>query len=145
MRKQILTSLVFTCVLGLSSVAFALPPAILKTLLRPRLPLTTMAIRYSRRCWRNLKRHRRELQWGKLQRPYYIDYQVTELEDHLRDATLGAMRTDNVNRAAAWCAWWCALATTKRTAISARAWARLKSCRPIMTIGPAPPALAGYR
>ena len=44
-----------------------------------------------------LKRSQEKLQLGQLQRPYYIDYQVTELEDHVADATLGALRTDNVN------------------------------------------------
>jgi TldD protein len=44
-----------------------------------------------------LKRSQEKLQLGQLQRPYYIDYQVTELEDHVTDATLGALRTDNLN------------------------------------------------
>jgi hypothetical protein len=44
-----------------------------------------------------LKRSQEKLQLGQLQRPYYIDYQMTELEDHIADATLGALRTDTVN------------------------------------------------
>ncbi len=45
-----------------------------------------------------LKRSQEKLQLGQLQRPYYIDYQVTELQDSTADATLGALRTDQVNR-----------------------------------------------
>jgi TldD protein len=37
------------------------------------------------------------LQLGQLQRPYYIDYQVTEIQDNIADATLGALRTDQIN------------------------------------------------
>lgn len=44
-----------------------------------------------------LKRSQEKLQLGELQRPYYIDYQVTELQDSTADATLGALRTDQVN------------------------------------------------
>src|SRR5579864_6301978 len=44
-----------------------------------------------------LKRSQEKLQLGQLQRPYYIDYQVTELQDNIADATLGALRTDQVN------------------------------------------------
>src|ERR1051326_5081044 len=44
-----------------------------------------------------LKRSQEKLQLGQLQRPYYIDYQVTELQDSTGDATLGALRTDTVN------------------------------------------------
>ncbi|HET9839024.1 MAG TPA: metallopeptidase TldD-related protein [Candidatus Angelobacter sp.] len=44
-----------------------------------------------------LKRSQEKLQLGQLQRPYYIDYQVTELQDRMADATLGALRTDQVN------------------------------------------------
>lgn len=44
-----------------------------------------------------LKRSQEKLQLGQLQRPYYIDYQVTELQDYLADATLGALRNDQVN------------------------------------------------
>jgi TldD protein len=44
-----------------------------------------------------LKRSQEKLQLGQLQRPYYIDYQVTELQDATADATLGALRTDQVN------------------------------------------------
>ncbi|HEX3154712.1 MAG TPA: peptidase U62, partial [Candidatus Angelobacter sp.] len=44
-----------------------------------------------------LKRSQEKLQLGQLQRPYYIDYQVTEIEDNTADATLGALRTDQVN------------------------------------------------
>src|SRR5262249_1273414 len=44
-----------------------------------------------------LKRSQEKLQLGQLQRPYYIDYQVTELQDTTADATLGALRTDQVN------------------------------------------------
>src|SRR5215470_16267067 len=44
-----------------------------------------------------LKRSQEKLQLGQLQRPYYIDYQVSELRDTTADATLGALRTDQVN------------------------------------------------
>lgn len=44
-----------------------------------------------------LKRSQESLQLGKMQRPYYIEYQVTELQDNIADATLGALRTDQVN------------------------------------------------
>ena len=44
-----------------------------------------------------LKRSQQELQLGELQRPYYIDYQVTDLQDYLADATLGALRNDTTN------------------------------------------------
>jgi predicted Zn-dependent protease len=44
-----------------------------------------------------LKRSQEKLQLGQLQRPYYIDYQVTELQDYLADATLGALRNDQTN------------------------------------------------
>ncbi len=45
-----------------------------------------------------LKRSQEKLQLGQMQRPYYIDYQVTEIQDNIADATLGALRTDQVNR-----------------------------------------------
>ncbi len=44
-----------------------------------------------------LKRSQEKLQLGQMQRPYYIDYQVTEIQDNILDATLGALRTDQVN------------------------------------------------
>lgn len=44
-----------------------------------------------------LKRSQAKLQLGRLQRPYYIDYQVTDLEDYLADATLGALRNEQTN------------------------------------------------
>ena len=44
-----------------------------------------------------LKRSQEKLQLGQLQRPYYIDYQVTEIQDNIGDATLGALSTDQVN------------------------------------------------
>jgi TldD protein len=44
-----------------------------------------------------LKRSQEKLQLGQMQRPYYIDYQVTEIQDNISDATLGALRTDQVN------------------------------------------------
>ncbi|HET7873810.1 MAG TPA: metallopeptidase TldD-related protein [Terriglobales bacterium] len=44
-----------------------------------------------------LKRSQEKLQLGQMQRPYYIDYQVTELQDYLMDATLGALRADRAN------------------------------------------------
>src|SRR5579884_4410209 len=44
-----------------------------------------------------LKRSQEKLQLGQLQRPYYIDYQVTELQDYAADATLGALRSDQTN------------------------------------------------
>jgi len=44
-----------------------------------------------------LKRSQDKLQLGQMQRPYYIDYQVTEIQDNIADATLGALRTEQVN------------------------------------------------
>ncbi len=44
-----------------------------------------------------LRRSQEKLQLGELQRPYYIDYQVTELQDYQTDAVLGAIRTDQTN------------------------------------------------
>jgi len=44
-----------------------------------------------------LRRSQEKLQLGQLQRPYYIDYQVTELQDYVADATLGALRTEQAN------------------------------------------------
>ncbi|HZU30093.1 MAG TPA: metallopeptidase TldD-related protein [Candidatus Angelobacter sp.] len=44
-----------------------------------------------------LRRSQEKLQLGQLQRPYYIDYQVTEIQDYTADATLGALRTDQRN------------------------------------------------
>lgn len=44
-----------------------------------------------------LKRSQEKLQLGELQRPYYIEYQVTDIQDYSADATLGALRSDNVN------------------------------------------------
>lgn len=41
-----------------------------------------------------LKRSQEKLQLGSLQRPYYIDYEVTELKDYIADAVLGALRGD---------------------------------------------------
>src|SRR5215831_1369560 len=44
-----------------------------------------------------LKRSQEKLQLGELQRPYYIEYQLTELQDYLADSTLGALRNDQTN------------------------------------------------
>jgi hypothetical protein len=44
-----------------------------------------------------LKRSQQNLQLGELERPYYIDYQVTELQDVQSDATLGALRSDRAD------------------------------------------------
>jgi TldD protein len=44
-----------------------------------------------------LKRSQAKLQLGQLQRPYYIDYEVTELQDYVADATLGALRNQQTN------------------------------------------------
>src|SRR5262245_32434438 len=44
-----------------------------------------------------LKRSQEKLQLGQMQRPYYIEYQVSELQDVTADATLGALRTDQTN------------------------------------------------
>jgi TldD protein len=44
-----------------------------------------------------LKRSQEKLQLGQFERPYYIDYQITELQDYLADATLGALRNDQTN------------------------------------------------
>jgi predicted Zn-dependent protease len=44
-----------------------------------------------------LKRSQEKLQLGSLQRPYYIDYQVTEYQDYSSDATLGALLEDQTS------------------------------------------------
>lgn len=44
-----------------------------------------------------LKRSQEKLQLGQLERPYYIDYQVTEIQDFQADATLGALREEQMN------------------------------------------------
>ncbi len=44
-----------------------------------------------------LKRSEQELRLGDMQRPYYIDYQVTDLQDYVADASLGALRSDTSN------------------------------------------------
>ncbi len=44
-----------------------------------------------------LRRSQEKLQLGQLQRPYYIEYQVNELQDTTADATLGALRSDQTN------------------------------------------------
>lgn len=44
-----------------------------------------------------LKRSQEKLQLGEFERPYYIDYQVTDLQDYTADATLGALRNDTTN------------------------------------------------
>src|SRR5258708_27447995 len=44
-----------------------------------------------------LRRSQEKLQLEKLQRPYYIDYQVTELRDFSSDAVLGAITNDQTN------------------------------------------------
>ncbi|HWZ42745.1 MAG TPA: metallopeptidase TldD-related protein [Candidatus Saccharimonadales bacterium] len=44
-----------------------------------------------------LKRSQEKLQLGQLQRPYYIDYQVTEYQDYSSDAILGALLEDQTS------------------------------------------------
>src|SRR5205823_4453228 len=44
-----------------------------------------------------LKRSQEKLQFGQFQRPYFIDYQVTEVQDYSSDAILGAIRADDRN------------------------------------------------
>jgi TldD protein len=44
-----------------------------------------------------LKRSQEKLQLGQMERPYYIDYQVTELQDYAADAVLGALRDEQMN------------------------------------------------
>ena len=44
-----------------------------------------------------LRRSQEKLQLGQLQRPYYIDYQVTAIQDYAAEATLGALRSDQSN------------------------------------------------
>jgi TldD protein len=41
-----------------------------------------------------LKRSQENLQLGQLQRPYYIDYEVTEVNEYVADAVLGALSSD---------------------------------------------------
>jgi TldD protein len=41
-----------------------------------------------------LRRSQDKLQLGQMQRPYYIDYQVTAIDDYSLDATLGALREE---------------------------------------------------
>ncbi len=94
MRKPILTLLLFVCAFSLCSFAFALPdedtPA-------PKIATDDHGDPVLKAMLAELKRSQEKLQLGQMQRPYYIDYQVTELQDHVVDATLGALRTDNVN------------------------------------------------
>ncbi len=94
MRKPILIFLLFVCAFSLCSFAFALPdedtPA-------PKIATDDHGDPVLKAMLAELKRSQEKLQLGQLQRPYYIDYQVTELQDHVVDATLGALRTDNVN------------------------------------------------
>lgn len=97
MRKLILTSLLLTFALGLSfsSLVFASSPS--EDRPTPKIASDDHGDPVLKAMLAELKRSQEKLQLGQLQRPYYIDYQVTELEDHTSDATLGAMRTDNVN------------------------------------------------
>lgn len=44
-----------------------------------------------------LRRSQEKLQLGQLQRPYFIDYQLTEVHDYSSDAILGAIRSDDLN------------------------------------------------
>jgi predicted Zn-dependent protease len=44
-----------------------------------------------------LKRSHEKLQLEGMERPYYIDYQVTELQDYVADSTLGALRNEQTN------------------------------------------------
>jgi hypothetical protein len=44
-----------------------------------------------------LRRSQEKLQFGQFQRPYFIDYQVTEVQDYVSDAILGALRGDDAN------------------------------------------------
>ena len=44
-----------------------------------------------------LRRSQEKLQLGQFQRPYYIDYQVTDIHDYSADAILGALRDDTNN------------------------------------------------
>jgi hypothetical protein len=44
-----------------------------------------------------LRRSQEKLQLGQLQRPYYIDYEVSEIQDYVIDATLGSVRNDQTN------------------------------------------------
>jgi TldD protein len=41
-----------------------------------------------------LRRSQDKLQLGQMERPYYIDYQVTSIDDYTVDATLGALREE---------------------------------------------------
>src|SRR5205807_4509871 len=45
----------------------------------------------------DLRRSQEKLQLDQLQRPYFIDYQVTEVHDYSSDAILGAIRSDDMN------------------------------------------------
>jgi len=45
-----------------------------------------------------LTRSQQKLQLGEFQRPYYIDYQLLEVQDYLADAKLGALNRDQSNR-----------------------------------------------
>ena len=42
-----------------------------------------------------LRRSQEKLQLEQLQRPYYIDYQVTELQDYMASAVLGSRWIDS--------------------------------------------------
>ncbi len=95
MRKPILIFLLFVCAFSLSSFAFALPDS--EDTPAPKIATDDHGDPVLKAMLAELKRSQEKLQLGQMQRPYYIDYQVTELQDHVVDATLGALRTDNVN------------------------------------------------
>jgi len=95
MRKPILIFLLFVCALSLGSSAFAAPDS--EDTPAPKIATDDHGDPVLKAMLAELKRSQEKLQLGQLQRPYYIDYQVTELQDHVVDATLGALRTDNVN------------------------------------------------
>jgi hypothetical protein len=82
MRKLILISLLLTCALGLSfsSLVFASSPS--EDRPTPKIASDDHGDPVLKAMLAELKRSQEKLQLGQLQRPYYIDYQVTELEDH---------------------------------------------------------------
>jgi TldD protein len=97
MRKVVTSFCFFAFALAFSGMGFALPLPGSDDTPAPKIATDDHGDPVLKAMLAELKRSQEKLQLGQLQRPYYIDYQVTELEDHVTDATLGALRTDNVN------------------------------------------------
>ena len=91
MRRFLILGMLLSCCLALSAFADDQPaPAAAISMSDHGDPVLRAMIS-------ELKRSQEKLQLGQLQRPYYVDYQITELEDHVADATLGALRAVQSN------------------------------------------------